>query len=133
MIDSEAKAKNALMRHLRTPGVLPPSFVCDRHEDRGFAGYPDITVTGNGLTSWIEAKLADPYVRHRGVQDVKMLRLGNAGIAFYLIYYDVKGQQSTHLVHPSRFKEWPLYRGVWCVGFDHDFVAKFIRDVHHVG
>jgi hypothetical protein len=132
MIDRESKVIGVLMTHLRTPGVLPPSFVSFRHEDRINAGRPDISITGNNITLWLEVKLADPYIRQRGIQKLTMLRLGNAGFAYYVIYYDKKKQRSTHIVHPQDMKQWPDESARAAVTFDHSFVSDFILEVHGV-
>lgn len=129
-LDTEAKVSAALMRHLRTYGVLPPSYVVDRIENRVSVGHPDIVATGNRLTSWWETKLADPKIRHRGVQRLKMRRLARAGVAFYIVYFDDGGELSTHIVPPDRITEWPHFRGEWTHGFEHDFVARSIIHAH---
>lgn len=139
MIDNETKAKAALMWHLRDPKVLP-GFVCLRHENRpGIeVGQADISSTGYKITTHLEVKLADPHVRSRGVQELKMLRLARAGNAYYVIYYDIKGHQETHIISPARMKDWPAVTDLndgwtdrrWLTGFSHAFVSDFLRESH---
>jgi hypothetical protein len=132
LIDKESKVKAILMAHLRTPGVLPPSFIPKRHEDRVSAGGADISVTGNMTTSWLEIKLADPYIRSRGVQELEMLRYGRASHAYYVIYYDKKGEQTTHIVHPTEMQAWPETSKRWAPNFNHRFISDFILEIHQV-
>jgi len=129
---NEAKLKSALMTHLRTPGVLPVGFVPLRHEDRITAGHPDISVTGHGWTTWLEGKHANPAIRSRGIQELTMLRLGRAGRAFYVIYYEHdKDIKETLIVHPSKMDSWKEtpHRAA---GFNHRYVASFIKQTHVV-
>lgn len=106
-----------------------------RHENRpGIdSGQADVSVSGNYLTTWLEVKLADPYVRKRGIQTLTMKRLGNITRAFYVIYYESLTGRETHIVHPSRMDDWPgtgrILTG-YALGFNHQCVANFIRETH---
>jgi hypothetical protein len=118
-----------LMKKLRQE-LLPPSYVCFRHEDRSMAGYPDISITGNKVTSWWEVKLAVPSVKSRGIQDLTMTRLGKAGHAFYIIYEERKGLKQVRIVDPGDLPRWQEVTTKLAPGFDHAFVAKQILRVH---
>jgi len=126
---TEAKLKSALMTLLRAPGVLPVGFVALRHEDRITAGHPDISVTGHGATTWLEAKHAHPAIRSRGIQELTMLRLGRAGRAFYVIYLEKDEVKETLIVHPSKMENW-LQTPHRASGFNHRYVASFIKQTH---
>lgn len=122
MTEAELKAK--LVLKLRTQHK---NYVVLRHEDRFRVGIPDMSVTGNKITSWWEAKYANPHVRSRGAQELAMLRLGRAGIAYYIIYHEEGGIRRTGIVHPGEIK---TLAGAWVEGFDHQFVIDFIMRIH---
>jgi hypothetical protein len=132
MADSESKLKMMLMNKLRH-GLLPASYVALRHEDRTQAGYPDISITGNRLTSWWEVKLAVPQVKSRGIQDLMMLRLGKAGIAFYIIYEEIHDIKQVRIIDPPDLPRWKESTAKLALGFDHAFVAHHMLLAHGQG
>jgi hypothetical protein len=129
---SETALKHELMEVLRSS---LPRFVSLRHEDKFSSGHPDISITGNGTTTWIEAKVLDLRVktRSKGIQQLTMLRLASVSHAFYVVWrYARNGEVSTHIVRPSDIES---HSDEWCdfaVGIDYDFVVDRIKELHDV-
>ena len=132
---SETTLKSALCAHLRA--VLPRSVVM-QHEEliKIRAGDPDISVSWNWCTSWVEAKFADPKIRtkHR-IQTLRMMELAATTSAFYVVWYKGKdGDERTYILPPLAIhqKTWDpaTNRHFYRPGFDHDYVAQYIRDEH---
>jgi hypothetical protein len=128
---NEAALKGALMRTIR---VRLHRWVAFRLEDKFRSGLPDMAITGNGLTSWWEVKLANPTMKTTAVQDETMRRLAVAGFAFFLVYEERHGMRFTRILHPAT--EWENYKehrtpgGLWCVGFDHEWVVQQMERRH---
>lgn len=125
---NEATLSTALVKTLRTE--LPGSVVF-KHSDKVTSGIPDITVTWNGRTTWIEVKFANPKVVDTGVQALTMKRLANAGSAMYVIYSP--GQIGTRLVHPGSLHYWEAQYTTAALGFNHKAVAEWVRAAHGGG
>ena len=70
------------------------------HADRMTAGIPDVSVTWNGWTSWLEAKYANPSFEVKGIQKLMMGRLAAQGLAWFIIYEHVT-ENRTLIVHPQ--------------------------------
>ena len=105
-------------------------YVILRHEDRFIHGHPDASITGNKLTSWWEGKFANPGFSYRGIQELTMLRLALAGLAFYIVWWYNKGEKFTYIVHPNDIGK---PRETWTrfvKGFDHQWVLEEVRKVH---
>ena len=127
---TEADLKGDLCVYLRT--ALPKSFV-KRHEDYCTSGIPDITVTWNGKTTWIEAKLANPDLKKKGIQTYSAMKLFEQGSCWFLIWEEKRGERRTlivdpHDVHNKTIDQTPNERIT--EGFDHAFVEEFIRRIH---
>ena len=125
---TEATLKSALVKDLR---YFLPGYVILRHEDRITHGIPDITVTGSGKTTWIEAKFANPKFQSRGIQELTLSRLALAGSAFYIVWsLDKFGDRLTYIVSPKDIgkpmDEWENVSS----GIDHKFVIDHIRRTH---
>lgn len=124
---TEAILKSQLMKVLR-PAL--PGFVCIRHEDRITSGIPDISITGNKRTTWVEVKFADPKFASKGIQELTALRLALAGHCVYVVYYADKFEQVTYIIKPCDIgKE----RQTWfhkAPGFNHQFVIDYIKEEH---
>jgi hypothetical protein len=65
---------------------LPMYFYQD-HRNPQRAGQPDLSLTGEGKSIWIELKVSrkPPVLRKRGAQDITMARLAERGLARYVI------------------------------------------------
>lgn len=111
-----------------------------RHEDVFSSGVPDVSFTGGRKTSWWEFKYARPKLRSREIQDLSMLELDEFGIAFYVVYYELKELRSTHVIRPRDLlvkiktgityaDEW-MKRGLVVPGFNHEFVVNQMIKVH---
>lgn len=126
---TEAPLKAALVRELRK--TLPRAAVVFRHEDRITAGIPDISVTWNGRTTWLEIKYANPGLKSRGIQDLTLLRLAAAGVARYVVYREQKGEKRTGVIHPNEYGR--DLDGAWTDGFHHGFVVEVLKGLHTGG
>lgn len=102
-------------------------FVIIRHEDRFTKGIPDLSVTGEGKTSWWEIKLLNPRLISSSVQELTMIKLAEAGIAFYVLF-DVKLRE-TRIVEPRHLR-YPEFAALVAPGFNSHAVSRFIYDVH---
>lgn len=129
----ETKLKEKLMIMAREQ-LSPDGFLPLRHEDSFSSGIPDITITGpfeRKITTWWEVKHAKPNFVSKGIQDLTMLRLARAGISFYIIYDQGKGDyERTLIVEPKNFGGWKEKYLEVATGFNHQFVIDFIRGVH---
>ena len=121
----ESELKAALMRELR---AQLPGYVHLRHEDRFTSGHPDISITGCGRTTWLEAKHATPKFDSDGIQELTMLRLAAAGSAYYVIWHEKNSVKKTMIVHPKHLHD--LMPETFCVGFDHKFIVEYVKKVH---
>ncbi len=121
----ESSLKSALMATIKRE---LHNFVVFRHEDVRTNGIPDLSCTGYGKTSWWEVKHATPKFSSTGIQHLTMQRLAAAGIAYYILYYELKGNKRTLIVHPRHLTE--LQPDTACTGFDHQLVTDFIKTVH---
>jgi len=108
------------------------TFVIMRLEDRISSGYPDIVISGNKITSWIEVKYGNPNFASKGIQELTMLRLASAGFASYIVYWEKLAQKRTYIVEPKDIGkpiiEWMNY----VEGFDHSFVLGKVRLIHNL-
>jgi hypothetical protein len=124
---TEASLKSAFCQQARAE---LKGFVVIRHEDRFTHGIPDTSVTGRKKTSWWEAKYANPHFQSKGIQELTMLRLGVAGFAFYVLYYEKGEIRRTYIVDPPDIgkdvNSWTRYAD----GFNHKWVIEFIKEVH---
>lgn len=108
-----------------------PAYVWLRHEDHGTIGIPDLTITGHGITSWWEVKYADPTFVSRGIQELVMKRLGEQGIARYLIFRE-DINRFVGVLTPTEFQDWRRL-GLWQIGktFDFTWVMRQVWRVHN--
>ena len=126
---NEAQLKGALIKEARI--LLPTSYVVIRHEDRFTHGLPDISVTGNRITSWWECKLANPNFSSKGIQELTMLRLMRSGFAFYIVWVYNEIGRYTYIVNPNDIGK-PITEWTHSVeGFDHKWLVEEIRKVHN--
>lgn len=120
----EGNYKDKLVAECR---VRLPHYVTIRHEDAWTSGIPDISLTGRGLTTWIEAKHGTPRFAGTGLQALMLRRLATAGRAWYLIWReDANGaDKQTLIVHPENLKT--LVAEASCSGYSSNFVIDFIE------
>lgn len=126
---NERILKAALMKELRSS---LPHFVAIRHEDKLTSGIPDISVSGNKKTTWIEVKYGDPSFASKGIQELTLSRLSRAAHdAFYVVFIlDKLKDKWTYIVAPQDIgkkpSDWPLFSR----GFDHAFIIEYIKEKH---
>jgi len=107
-----------------------PGFVIIRHEDRITSGIPDISISGNKKTTWLEVKYGTPKFASKGIQELMCNRLAIAAFAcYYVIYLERSGEKWTHIVHPrdvGNEEHWLHFTS----GFNHQFVIDSIKKEH---
>lgn len=96
---NEIKLTPKLVKYLTSH--LPSRYVVRKHADYATSGDPDISITGDGKTTWWEVKYANPKVKWANeLQRVKCVKLAEAGYC-RLIVFCGKDEGSTHIVHPE--------------------------------
>lgn len=96
---NEIKITPKLVKFLNSH--LPSSYVVRKHNDRITSGDPDISITGDGKTTWWEVKWANPKVEWANeLQRIKCVKLAAAGYCRLLVFC-AKDEGSTHIVHPE--------------------------------
>jgi hypothetical protein len=131
---SESLLTRQLMKKLRAE---LPTFVVLKHADGWTSGVPDVSVTGNGRTTWLEVKL----VELRGIIETKLQRFQmerlerNGGTAFYVMYYTSPFPRSVAIVEPSKRSSVAPYHGLTpylssIAGHDHDLVVTLLKRIH---
>jgi len=108
-----------------------PGFVIFRIEEKVVSGIPDIIITGNGKTSFIECKFGNPDFKSKGLQEYNMNKLAVGGSAFYVVYIlDNIDRRWTYIVSPKDIGlvpgQWSLYEN----GFSHKFVIDYVKEIH---
>jgi hypothetical protein len=83
---TEATLKAAFVKQLR---ATYPRWTVFLHQDKIRAGVPDISITGEGMTSWWECKFAHSSFDSPKVQELTCVRLAQAGNCRYLIWADL--------------------------------------------
>jgi hypothetical protein len=118
---NESDLSRKLVKALRTV-LEPEGFVIFKHNQRTGVGVPDISVTGKGSTSWWEVKhLRGGRLIQRGVQSFMMGKLGHAGEARYIMFYDdhttiTDGDQNELI-------SWPKFADI-------EMIVDYVRWVH---
>ena len=124
---TESDLVQALKKFVK--GLLPFAIFI-KLADRFNSGYPDVTVTWRGITSWWELKHYDNEAfKSPELQETRCKQLGEQGICHYVIYEERKGVRRTLIVAPKDMDHWEQTNN-WAPGFDHTFVVKFIRQCH---
>lgn len=111
-------------------------FYVVKHSERiigGTIGVPDISITGNKDTTWLEVKFADPTFTSSGRQELTMLMLANYGHCARYIIYEKRGKDRwTFIVHPKNFASWKTQFENVFEGFNHLQILDYIRKVHNI-
>lgn len=120
---TEASVRAALVKKLRQY----KDWTVFRHEDHYTSGIPDISVTGNKITSWWECKLwrneAEPT---KEIQRYTLERLAVHGHAYFIVYR-LKDPARVEIYRPSDYPHYPWIR---TEGFNHDWIVAVIRETH---
>lgn len=95
----EAELKRALV------ATLKRRFFVQAHSEARKYGVPDLSVSGNGRTTWYELKHATPNFTTQGVQEITCLQLAKYSFCRYIIYYEWQESFMTYIVHPSEVYE----------------------------
>ena len=114
---TEATVRASLVKKLR----LHKDWLVLRHEDHYTSGIPDISITGNKITSWWETKYQKGFsLVNKGIQQYTLEQLAKHGYAYYLIYTP----EQVAVVGPD------LENPAIYPGLNHPRVVEFIRKVH---
>ena len=114
---TEATVRAALVKKLR----FYKDWLVLRHEDHYTSGIPDISITGNKITSWWETKYQKGFsLENKGIQRYTLEQLARHGFAYYVIYTPEQvAVVGPDLENPTIFP-----------GLNHPRVVEFIRKVH---
>ena len=127
----EKDLKDGLVARIR--GEMLWSVVI-RHEDKGTAGIPDISVTATKRTTWIEVKHANPGLSGKGIQNILCCRLDDVGHCVYVVYEERRGIRRTLILNPHSLREGKIGelgpRERMITGFSHDFVVSYLKETH---
>lgn len=129
--ESKLKKDLALLLTYTFPGA-----VIFKHSDAVTAGIPDLSITWEFGTVWLELKHVTPKKRlkSRGIQRQTAIELARFTPTWYVIYaeepYLSEMLHKTYIIHP---KDIDLYRNSLGVdGHNHYFVADFLRQNHEL-
>lgn len=115
---TEATIRASLVKRLRQY----KDWIVLRHEDHYTSGIPDISITGNKITSWWETKYQRGFtLENKGIQQYTLEMLAKHGHAHYIIYTP----EQVAVVKPD------LENPRIFAGINHVEVVKFIRVVHY--
>lgn len=123
---TEASVRSALVKKLRRY----KDWTVLRHEDHYTSGIPDISVTGNKITSWWECKLrhGSEQLPTKGIQQFLVEQLAEHGYAAYIVYHEQPPQ--VFIFIPEQFPD--IAYAISPPGLDHDWVVRYIRQVHRL-
>lgn len=96
------------------------------------AAAPDRSIVGGGRqTNW-EFKHCTPSFVSHGNQELMCMRLAEAGYCRYVMWWESATGvgQRTMVVHPRAVHDRSLVPEAWAAGFDHQWLVKFIKQVH---
>lgn len=101
-----------------------PGAVIFRHEDKFTGGIPDISVTWNDHTCWVEVKYDRPKSRAKvtGQQKLTLARLSRHGRAVLLTYVEDRAHDKTTVIQDGN----GTTIGV-VPKFDHEWAAEMIQ------
>lgn len=114
---TEATVRASLVKRLRQY----KDWIVLRHEDHYTSGIPDISITGNKVTSWWETKYQRGFtLENKGIQQYTLEQLDKHGCAHYVIYTP----EQVAIVRPS------LENPAIFPGINHVAVVCYIRGIH---
>jgi hypothetical protein len=124
---TEGALKSTLVKKLREAA---PHFVVIRHEDTSRSGVPDISVSGNGKTTWWEVKYGKPSWKSMGIQELTLKRLAKVSYARYIVFTEDR-IKITEIIPPNELVGTGYYIGFPSrEGFAFDWVVEEIIKVH---
>jgi hypothetical protein len=131
-IKSETEVKGKLVKYLKQE---LRNAVIFRHEDKYSAGIPDISLTDNGFTLWIEVKHVTPKkpFKSTGLQTHTAQRLENRGRCVFVIFEETKEEhQLTVIMFPKFIDKFNTGKMI-IQGFDFQFILDFIKNTMQKG
>lgn len=126
---TEASIRAALVKKLRQY----KDWTVLRHEDHYTSGIPDISVTGNKITSWWECKLRkESGLSTKGIQQYTLEQLAKHGYAHYIIFEATAVRNMTRIliVPPENLFSTSTPFSIKCGSFNYDWVVGVIRELH---
>ncbi len=116
--------------------VLKQRFFVQTHSEARKYGVPDLSVSGNGRTTWYELKHATPNFTTQGVQEITCLQLAKYSFCRYIVYYEWQDTWCTYIVHPvevygRKGKMGNITPEMRLDGHDHFGVLRYIIDEHN--
>ncbi len=120
----EATIKRQLVRKIKE---RIPNAVIFRHEDKFTHGIPDISITANHTTVWVEVKYL--AFKAKKIQILTAMRLANVSHCFFAVF----SEYETLISHPDS-----IMYGTWREGLnksdmknDYDFIIdEIIRSIY---
>lgn len=128
----EGKFKQALRDRIK---VALPAFYVLSHVD-ATNGIPDLSISGNGTTTWWEFKHGTPDFTSRGVQVMTCRKLAAASFCRFVVFWENgAGEKRTYILHPSqvvfgRNSDTILSVDCYTEGFDYDWLIDQIKRAH---
>ena len=120
--------KDLVRRLKKTLETRLPGAVVIKHSDAIVAGVPDLSVTWNGATTWLEVKHDVGKIISREIQRWMVKRLAIQGRCLYVVYRDrAKEGPRTYVISGASDVHEAMETVVYRAGHDHDFVAEAIR------
>lgn len=134
-VKRESELKSAFLKEMKRQ---LPSFVVLNHEDVREGGHPDKSIIGNGMTSWFEFKHATPKFESPDPQWRTCRRIERQGFCRYVIWWEGGRNQKTLIVRPGLLSTSGSNLSLLdidqieesTVGFDMDWLCKYVRRVH---
>lgn len=100
-------------------------FVIIKHGDGFTSGVPDVSITGNRRTSWLEFKHGPKIKWAHGLQQLTCQRLAEKGFSCHVVLYEeAEEHRRTLILTPDE-----IIIGS-APGFNHQFVVDFVRSLH---
>lgn len=94
-----------------------------KHADTVTSGGPDVSITANKRTLWLEFKQGPRIKWANALQQLTCRRIAAVGYCWIVLYEEINGVKRTCILTPDEI----LVEAV--PGFDHRFVLDFTRKV----
>lgn len=109
-----------------------PRAVIIKHADNYTAGVPDMTLTLNGRTSWLEFKHVTKrgQIVSKGIQNLTAQKLALEGTCWYIVYESVVEGQFWYIVEPSKVFEYDTKATASGPNHDHDAIVEWVAKLH---
>ena len=110
-----------------------PNWVVFSHQAWTTNGLPDLSITTEKGTVWLEFKYANPSIEHTTSQDVNACKLeGLAGNCYHVVYFDHRGVQMTFIVRPKDIFQRTFNPKNFADNGQRGFLYSFVGIQHHL-